>query len=516
MVARKVEQFFGRAPVVRINPDEVVGAGRRHPGCAARPRAQARRPSRWRTRASPRTRSSEPLPEEEGPAIGIWLALRSPELPVSAAGRAAAPPPLRTAAPRAAPKAAAAAAERSSSSPGRGAHGRSSSTYPRPSRAPITRCPTPAPAETDAPMRTLPGLPVPTAARPRQPLAAEPAPRARRAAPHRRDAAEPRRRDRRRLLRHAHRGEHARPVRPDAHVRHREPTARRRCACASRRGRASASTRTRSSASSSSPGSRRRARGEHEDRGDLRDRRRRHPQRARARREDRTARRRRACSSWAPDRASRHRGDAARQAAHPLAPLEGRALSGGRHADRERSACTWSRSRRRATTTSCACRATPARGRQGGVPRVLAARPPRSLRGLAAEVAAVAGGDLQARRRGVSLPVSTPRRASATTGRSVEASSASSRRAPSTPPPPPKVRTLEMVRADAAGQAARASRPIGSSRRAGSRTRASSSSARASASPTTRSSPSAQDPLRGARARAAVRPRPRGDAASRA
>ena len=27
MVARKVEQFFGRAPVVRINPDEVVALG---------------------------------------------------------------------------------------------------------------------------------------------------------------------------------------------------------------------------------------------------------------------------------------------------------------------------------------------------------------------------------------------------------------------------------------------------------------------------------------------------------
>ena len=27
MVARKVEQFFGRAPIVRINPDEVVALG---------------------------------------------------------------------------------------------------------------------------------------------------------------------------------------------------------------------------------------------------------------------------------------------------------------------------------------------------------------------------------------------------------------------------------------------------------------------------------------------------------
>jgi molecular chaperone DnaK len=100
MVARKVEQFFGRAPVVRINPDEVVGLG------AA---IQAALLDRSRKNASeplehPRIAEASvvlPLPEED--VSGEEIA----SLPVIEAGAPVPPPAVRQpppVPPKAAPK----------------------------------------------------------------------------------------------------------------------------------------------------------------------------------------------------------------------------------------------------------------------------------------------------------------------------------------------------------------------------------------------------------------------------
>jgi molecular chaperone DnaK len=82
MVARKVEQFFGRAPIVRINPDEVVALGAAiQAALLDRARQKTAQPM-----AHPRIAMEsvvEPLPEEEPPS-----SREVPSLPVIGAALA--------------------------------------------------------------------------------------------------------------------------------------------------------------------------------------------------------------------------------------------------------------------------------------------------------------------------------------------------------------------------------------------------------------------------------------------
>ena len=87
MVARKVEQFFGRAPVVRINPDEVVGLGAAIQATLLdRARKNASEPL-----AHPRIAEEsvvQALPDEEDISAEV-----EPSLPVIIAAEPARPPP---------------------------------------------------------------------------------------------------------------------------------------------------------------------------------------------------------------------------------------------------------------------------------------------------------------------------------------------------------------------------------------------------------------------------------------
>ena len=318
MVARKVEQFFGRAPVMRINPDEVVALG------AAIQAALLDR-SRQRVEGS----IAHPLISEEsivGPAHEETAIEGAPILPVVTGKR---PPPLTSVrpptlqpppAPSLPPAAAPSAVPQPLPEPPRAEFlpGAARKTLvfdvPKANAGPMLELPAPTAAERAQAAATLAGHTAmwphggPAVAgrrsaraercRPATPRrAAAPlraraaAPRARgpaapaRAAAHRRDAAEPRRRDRGRLLRHAARGEHAHPVRPHAHVLAGEGRADDRAGARRARG----AQRVRGQhvpgrARAVGPGGR--AARRDADRGDVRDRRRRHPQRPRARRED--------------------------------------------------------------------------------------------------------------------------------------------------------------------------------------------------------------------------------------
>ncbi len=103
MVARKVEQFFGRAPVVKINPDEVVALGAAIQA-ELLDRTRARRAGdQVHPQISPES-VVEPIPAEgvstAGPAdvpnLPVILPKRRPPVPVSVAPREAPPSPLKT------------------------------------------------------------------------------------------------------------------------------------------------------------------------------------------------------------------------------------------------------------------------------------------------------------------------------------------------------------------------------------------------------------------------------------
>jgi molecular chaperone DnaK len=107
LVARKVEQFFGRAPIVRINPDEVVALGAAiQAALLDRSRERSAQPT-----AHPRIAEESVLakvPLDDAPATEDLLGLplvgapKPPPAPARAAVRPA-PPPLPVAAPLAGP-----------------------------------------------------------------------------------------------------------------------------------------------------------------------------------------------------------------------------------------------------------------------------------------------------------------------------------------------------------------------------------------------------------------------------
>jgi molecular chaperone DnaK len=103
MVARKVEQFFGRAPVVKINPDEVVALGAAIQA-ELLDRSRARRTGDpVHPQISPES-VVEPIPDEGASAAGppdvpnlpVILPKRRPPVPVSVAPREAPPSPFKT------------------------------------------------------------------------------------------------------------------------------------------------------------------------------------------------------------------------------------------------------------------------------------------------------------------------------------------------------------------------------------------------------------------------------------
>ncbi len=162
MVARKVEQFFGRAPTVRINPDEVVALG------AAIQAALLDRSRRVSDEAvaPPRIHESSVVMElpTEAPAMELDLALpvvdSKAAIPVAAPAPARAPPPVPPPVPR--PAAATQFLPASSGKP-------LVFDVPEVAVSPFEVELGPAPQKMRAPTRTLPGVTAPEAAAPPPP-----------------------------------------------------------------------------------------------------------------------------------------------------------------------------------------------------------------------------------------------------------------------------------------------------------------------------------------------------------
>jgi len=156
MVARKVEQFFGRAPIVRINPDEVVALGA---AIQAALLDRSRRASDELV-APPRIHESSVVMElpSEVPATELELALPVVDSKAAIPVAAPAPPPLP--APR--PVVATQFLPASSGKP-------LVFDVPEPSVSPFEVELGPAPQRMRAPTRTLPGVNAPEAPAPPPP-----------------------------------------------------------------------------------------------------------------------------------------------------------------------------------------------------------------------------------------------------------------------------------------------------------------------------------------------------------
>ncbi len=235
MVGRKVEQFFGRPPVVRINPDEVVALGASIQAALLDRTKQKTAEAMQHPRIHERSVVAETLTDEElevseAPVLPVVSSAKMPAAPKAPA------PVINVAEKPALP---------GQFLPSAGAKELVFDVPSESSAPPFEIELQTAPAEPSRPRMTVPGD-TPPPIRPRQPtmqypLRSERGPGARRreggapgssacsrctsssaqagTAAHRRDPAQPGCRDRRRLLRHAHRCEHPRALRSHALVR---------------------------------------------------------------------------------------------------------------------------------------------------------------------------------------------------------------------------------------------------------------------------------------------------------